>query len=284
MDKISEEARLRGTMGTGASSATIPRILKKRYKTHQNLILGLTSVLGLLALWQLFVSFGFVDPVFTSTPKGVALSAVSLIQTEELWISTGVTMREFSLGFGVSALIGIPVGIMMGWYRGVWGLLNPLVSALYGLPRLALLPLLVLWFGIGMQARVVQVISVAILPIIVNTAVGVHVLDPALLRVARSFRASDLQIFRTVALPGSVPYILTGLRIGVGQGMVAVIAAELFIGNEGLGYLLAWYGASFLMANLMFVILVTGAIGIIFVELLSRIEKRFESWRPAVRE
>ncbi|MFC1893342.1 ABC transporter permease [Chloroflexota bacterium] len=254
------------------------------YRDHQNLVLGVAGVLGFIVLWQLAAILGLVNTVFTSSPVGVFNAALREGSTGGVWLATSVTIREFLIGFGVSALVGIPVGIMVGWYRLAYGLLNPFISALYAVPRLALLPIFVLWFGIGMQSRLALVFSVALLPIIVNTALGIRMLEQSWIRVARSFGANDAQIFRTVALPGSVPNILGGLRIGVGQGMVAVIASELFIGREGLGGLLNWYGASFLMAELMFVIILVAALGIAVVAGLARIEKQFECWRPSVQE
>lgn len=262
--------------------AGVAVVMKRWYMAKRDFILGLAGVLVLFTLWQLAADLGLTHPVFTSSPKLVALAGWRLMLTTELWAATGMTVFEFLVGFVLSAIVGIIFGIMMGWYRTIYAIFNPFISALYALPRVALLPMFVLWFGIGMESRTVLTFSVAVLPIIVNTMVGMRILDPELLRVARSFGASDFQIFRTLALPASVPNILSGLRIGVGQGLIGVIVGELFIGNEGLGSLLSWYGASFLTSELMFVVLVTAVLGIGMVELLARIEKRFESWRPAI--
>lgn len=257
--------------------------MKQWYNKRKNLILGTAGIIVFFGIWQMIASLKLTNTLFTSSPVNVATAAWTLMQTLELWKSTGYTILEFAIGFILGAVFGIIIGILMGWYKTIYAILNPFVVALYAIPRIALLPMFVLWFGIGMESRIMLTFSVAIIPVIVNTLTGMRVIDRSLLNVSRLFGANDYQVFRTLALPGSVPYIISGLRIGTGQAFIGVIAGELFIGNQGLGYLLTKYGTSFQTANLVFVILITAVLGIVTVYMLERVEKKFEGWRPSVR-
>src|SRR6202011_1913641 len=130
-------------------------------------------------------------------------------------------------GFALSIIIGLPLGILMGWYRRLNMALDPFVTFFYSIPRVALTPLLIIWFGIGINSKIAVVFLGALFAIIINAAVGVRNLDPALIKAARSFGASDAQLFRTIVLPGCVPFILAGFRLGLAHALTGVVVAEL---------------------------------------------------------
>jgi ABC-type nitrate/sulfonate/bicarbonate transport system permease component len=179
-------------------------------------------------------------------------------------------------------VIGVPLGILMGWYSRLDAVLDPFVSALYATPRIALLPLVMIWFGIGIMSKVAIVFLGAIFPILVNTITGVRTVNADFVKVARSFGSSDRQMFLTVALPSSVPLLLTGLRLGIGHALIGIVVGEMYGATHGLGFLIATAGARFQTDKVMVGIIIIAAAGVAMTELLRLIERRFERWRPAV--
>src|SRR5207237_10738978 len=153
----------------------------------------------------------------------------------DMWISG----QELIWGFALSIIMGLPLGLLMGWYRRLTMALDPFVTFFYSIPRVALTPLLIIWFGIGMNSKIAVVFLGAIFAIVINTAAGVRNLDPALIKAARSFGASDAQLFRTIVLPGSVPFILTGLRLGPGHALTGVVVVELLAAQAVVGLIVA---------------------------------------------
>jgi NitT/TauT family transport system permease protein len=170
----------------------------------------------------------------------------------------------------------------MGWYRRVAYVLDPFVNAFYATPRVALLPLVVIWVGIGIWSKIAIVFLGAVFPVLLSTYSGVRTTDARLLRAARSFGADDLQIFRTLILPGSVPFIVTGLRLGVGRALIGVVVGELYAATAGIGFLISVAGNSFQTDKVFVGVLLIALVGIVSMELLGRLERRFERWRPAV--
>jgi ABC-type nitrate/sulfonate/bicarbonate transport system permease component len=191
-----------------------------------------------------------------------------------------VSGTEFLFGYGAAIVIGVPLGILMGWYGRINAVLDPFVSALYATPRIALLPLLMIWFGIGLMSKVAIVFLGAIFPILVNTITGMRTLNADFVKVARSFGASDRQIFLTVALPSSVPLLLTGLRLGLGHALVGIVVGEMYGATHGLGFLIATSGARFQTDKVMVGIILIASAGVAMTELLRLIERRYEGWRP----
>jgi NitT/TauT family transport system permease protein len=189
--------------------------------------------------------------------------------------------RNFLLGFAGAAIAGVALGILVGWYRRLRLLMDPFVNALYATPRIALIPLIILWFGIGIGSKVFVVFLSAFFPILVNTIAGVKALDHDLLRAARSFCASDRQIFTTVALPGSVPFILTGVRQGVAHGLIGVVVGEMFAGSRGIGFMIAYGGQTFATDTLFVGVAIIAFAGIILTWLAERLQQRFSQWRPS---
>jgi len=178
--------------------------------------------------------------------------------------------------------VGIPLGIATGWYRRLFYVLDPFISAFYATPRVALLPLIIIWVGIGIWSKIVVVFLGAVFPVLLNTLAAVRTTDARLLRAARSFGAGDLQVFRTIVLPGSVPFILTGLRLGAGRALVGVVVGELYAATAGVGFLIAVAGASFQTDKVLVGVLLITAAGVLSMEALTRLERRFEKWRPRV--
>jgi NitT/TauT family transport system permease protein len=187
---------------------------------------------------------------------------------------------NFVLGFAAAVVAGVTLGILIGWYRKLRMLLDPTLTALYATPRVAMIPLILIWFGIGMWSKVFIVFISAFFPVLVNTVGGMRAIDRDLLRAARAFCASDWQIFKTVAIPGSVPFILTGIRQGVALGLIGVVVGEMFGGSEGIGFMVAYGGQTFATDTLFVGVVIIATAGIVLTWLAERLERRFSQWRP----
>lgn len=256
-----------------------PRAVFKRLWTNNSLV-GFGTLALVLLLWEGVYLTRWINPVFTSAPSRVGAELVKLFVEGSIWRHLYASGVEFGVGFGVSAVIGVVLGILMGWYGRLNAMLDPLVVALYATPRVALLPLIIIWLGIGMSSKIALVILSAVFPILVNTATGVRTLDAHQLEAAHSFGASDWQIFTTVALPGATPSIITGLRLGVARGLIGVFVAEMYAATAGIGFMIAQAGNSFLTDKVFAGVVIFAITGIVFNALLSKIEARFDAWRP----
>ena len=262
--------------GTGAAVGRAPGWSGERS------LLGTLSVLVALAAWEAAGRLRLVDPLFISAPSRIVAAGIELFASGGLWNDLRVSGIEFLAGFALSVLVGIPLGLVMGWYRRVAYVLDPFVNAFYATPRVALLPLVVIWVGIGIWSKIAIVFLGAVFPVLLSTYSGVRTTDARLLRAARSFGADDLQIFRTLILPGSVPFIVTGLRLGVGRALIGVVVGELYAATAGIGFLISVAGNSFQTDKVFVGVLLIALVGIVSMELLGRLERRFERWRPAV--
>ncbi len=249
---------------------------------NEHALIGTFSMLIFLAFWETAVALAWVNPLFTSSPSRILRAGYEMFADGSIYPHLAVSGYEFLVGYGMAIIIGVPLGILMGWYGRINAVLDPFVSALYATPRIALLPLLMIWFGIGLMSKIAIVFLGAIFPILVNTITGVRTLHADFVKVARSFGASDRQIFLTVALPSSVPLLLTGLRLGLGHALVGIVVGEMYGATHGLGFLIATSGARFQTDKLMVGILLIAAAGVALTELLRLIERRFERWRPSV--
>ena len=173
------------------------------------------------------------------------------------------------------------LGVVIGWYRRLAMVFEPFVNALYATPRVALVPLILIWFGIGMWSKVFIVFINAFFPVLINTIGGIRATDADLLRAARAFCASDWQIFKTVAIPGAVPFILTGVRQSVALGLIGVVVGEMFGGSQGIGYMVNYGGQTFQTDTVFLGVVIIALAGIVLTWLAERLEKRFSRWRPA---
>jgi NitT/TauT family transport system permease protein len=254
------------------------------WQRNENWLLGTLSMAVFLALWEIVVRAGAVNPLFTSSPSRIVAAAIEMFADPSFYGHLEVSAEEFFSGFALAIVIGLPLGILMGWYSRVNAILEPFVSALYATPRIALLPLVVIWFGIGIASKVAIVFLGAIFPILVNTITGVRTIEADFIKVARSFGATDRQMFLTVVLPSAVPMLLTGLRLGLGHALVGIVVGEMYGATQGLGYLIAVAGARFQTDRVMVGIILIAGLGVALTELLRAIERRFERWRPTRRD
>jgi NitT/TauT family transport system permease protein len=192
---------------------------------HEHALLGTISMLVFLSFWEASVDLGWVNPLFTSSPSRIVRTAIEMFADGSILVDMQVSGFEFIVGYGAAIIIGVPLGILMGWYSRLNAVLDPFVNALYATPRIALMPLIIIWFGIDLSAKIAIIFLSTVFPILVNTMTGVRTMERDFVKVARSFGASDRQIFLTVALPSSVPLLLTGLRLGLGHALVGIVVS-----------------------------------------------------------
>ena len=250
------------------------------FQKHRALILGSASVIVMLVLWELIWQSGKISPLFFSGPSAVAKRFVHELEHGTLLSDIAYSGRNFFVGFGLACLVAIPLGILLGWYRNFRLLVDPFLNAFYATPRISFIPLIIIWFGIGMWSKVFIIFLAVLFPVLINTIAGVKNLDPDLLKSARAFCARDRQIFMTIALPSSVPFILAGVRQGVAHGLIGVIVGELFAGNEGIGFMIAYAGQTFATDLLLCGVLITATAGIVITMIADRIQRHFSKWRP----
>src|SRR3989442_3358669 len=269
-DAASASGRLMATQGTGQADpyGTIAtpaepewlsrrpadaRTGESRLRGYESKLVGLAAVVIFLAVWQ---GIGVIRAVW---PEGVVIGPFTYVAPTQLFLPQPVEIgqafgtyardqkfgkdiltsgQELSFGYLLAAFTAIPLGLVMGWYSRIRYAFDPFVTFLYATPRIVLLPLLIIWLGIGVESKVAVVFLGAFFAMVINTTAGVRNLDANLIKVARSFGASDLQLFRTVALPGSVPFILTGLRLGIGHALTGVVVGEAIAAQFGVGQMM----------------------------------------------
>lgn len=252
-----------------------------RLAKYEGLAIGALSVSVFVIVWQVAAFRRVVPELFLPGPIDIANAFAAYIAKGSIWLDMWVSGQELIYGFALATLIGLPLGMLMGWYKRLNFALDPFVTFFYTIPRVALIPLLIIWFGIGINSKIAVVFLGAIFAIVINTTAGVRNLDPALIKAARSFGASDAQLFRTIVLPGSVPFILTGLRLGLGHALTGVVVGELVAAQAGVGMMIGTAGATFQTSKVFVGLVIFATAGVIMTYALSRIEQRFQSWKPS---
>lgn len=263
-----------------AQPKNLVRPRKSFYQKHEAIILGGGAVIAVLTVWQIMWSKGMISPLFMSGPSAIAIRFWEDLLHGDLLSDLKYSGTNFVIGFGLAVLSGVLLGVIIGWYDRVSMLASPFLNALYATPRVAMIPLIIIWFGVGMWSKVFIVYMSAFFPILINTIGGIRATDRDLLRAARAFCATDRQIFTTIAIPGAVPFILTGIRQGVALGLIGVVVGEMFGGSQGIGFKVAYGGQTFATDTLFVGVLIIAFAGILLTSLAEQVEKRFSKWRP----
>jgi len=257
--------------------------LYKFYLNQEKKILGTVSVVLFLAVWELVGNvYQWINPLFMSAPSLILKAAIELFRSGEIWNDLYVSGVEFFWGFILSVVVGIPFGIAVGWYKRAAYIFDPFVNAMNATPRVALLPLIIIWLGIGILSKVGIIFLGSVFPLMINTRDGVKTTPVNLLNAAKSFGASQWQIFGSVVLPSTLPFILTGLRLAVGRALIGVFVGELYAATAGIGFMVTVAGATFQTDKVFVGILIFIIVGLVGTNALDRIERRFDKWRPKV--
>ena len=257
--------------------------LYKFYLSQEKKILGAAGVTIFLIVWELVGNvFQLINPMFMSAPSLIAKAAIDLFSSGEIYNDLYISGTELLWGYLLSAAVAIPFGIMVGWYKKMSYIFDPFINAMNATPRVALLPLVIIWLGIGILSKVGIIFLGAVFPILINSRDGVKTTPLNLLNAARSFGASEWMIFKAVVLPSTIPFILSGLRQGLGRAIVGVMVGELYAATAGIGFMITVAGATFQTDKVFVGVLVFALTGMIGTEILAKIEKRFDKWRPKV--
>jgi ABC-type nitrate/sulfonate/bicarbonate transport system permease component len=240
---------------------------------------GAVSVAVGIGLWQLLVTVTHPSSLVVVGPWTVLQDGRALAADGLLWTDLRVSMEEFGLGFAIALVIGIAAGVRLGTGKRFSEFLNPWVTILYMVPVIALAPLLILSLGIGMKAKVVVVVVASFFPLAMNTRTGIQSVDPGLHEVCRAFRATKAETFRYLLLPGAVPYVLTGVRLALGRGLISLVFADLFGATAGLGYLILSSEQNVETGNVYVAIVLLALIGLSLSWVVGLLERHFSTYR-----
>ena len=249
-------------------------------RSHRSKVIRLVSVIAVLVAWEVFGRQ--IEPLFMSYPTAITVSGAEMIRSGELPAALLDSLGTLLFGFAIASVLGIGIGLLIGRYRTVEAATDWLVNALYATPLVAIIPLVVLWFGLGFSAKLFIVVILAIFPILINTAAGVRNVPQPLLDVGFAFNATERQLFTKFILPASLPYMMTGLRLGVGRAIIGMVVAEFFTAITGLGALIVKYGNQYDTAAMFVPILTLMLLGVTLTALMRRIESWIAPWKDAI--
>lgn len=266
-------------MVTAASVDVRRGWIVRTYLAWEKAILGALGIVGFVALWELASAVGVINPLVLSSPSRVVDSLRQQAESGMLWNDTLVSLSEVGIAFAIAALLGVAIGTLMAVSKVAEYALDPFVWAVYTVPVVALVPLLIIWLGFGKATVIAVAVMIAIVPIIVNTSSGVTGANPTLLQAADAFGASPWTRARKVLLPSAVPLILAGFRLAVGKILVGVVIGEMFSSNAGLGYRMTYYGQLVRAADVLVPMMTIVAIGVIATQLIRVVEDRTQAWR-----
>jgi ABC-type nitrate/sulfonate/bicarbonate transport system permease component len=243
-------------------------------------VITVASVAVVLVIWEIFGRQ--INPVFGSYPTAIAAAFWELLISGQLGAALYDSLRPFVLGYGLAIVVGIPVGLVVGRFRVAEAALGLYVTAGYAMPLVALVPLLILWLGLGFAVKVAVVFLMSLFPIIINTWLGVVAVPKTLIEVGKSFVAPDLVILRRIILPATLPYIMAGIRLAVGRAVVAMVIAEFFTTISGLGAVIINSANNFDTATMFvpIIILMVMAIGLNW--LIGWVERRVAPWQAEI--
>lgn len=249
------------------------------YGEHVSAIRAFQSLVIVLIVWEILGRTLWLHSPAIAAPSDIVKSGYDEALSGTLWRNVTISGEEFFIGFALACIFGVALGVLAGTSDAVNDYIDPWLSAIYATPTFALAPIFILWLGIGIESKVAVVFLLAIFPIVINTAVGIRSADQTLVEVARSFRASQWQIFRKVLIPCALPFIVSGIRLGIGRGVIGIVAGEFFGSLGGLGYQILLASQQFDPASLFVALIILAGFGVLSVTLLQAFERRLTPWR-----
>jgi ABC-type nitrate/sulfonate/bicarbonate transport system permease component len=256
--------------------------LSRWYRRNERAILSAAGIVAFVAAWQIGSDAGLIDKFFFSSPVAVFAAGAEEIKKARFWEDAKISAFELGVGSLVSVLLAVPLGIAIGWYRRVSLTFDPWLNFFNALPRVALIPLVVLWVGLGVEMKTVIVFFGGFFSIILPTVEGVRTVERQFLDVARSFRAPERLIFTSLVIPGTLPYIVSGIRLAVGRVLAGVIIAEFYAQTSGLGVMIARSEASLQSDRMLFGVMIFTILGIVLTEGVGIVERYLQRWRPSI--
>lgn len=275
LDEGSEPASLAPAVDSKRWSLSVDQF----YRGNRRAIRGTYTVLLAFVVWELVGRYGLTSKLMFAPFSAVMSELAKLAASGELQRHIVASFSAFVIGFALAAIAGVLIGSIIAISKSVGEHVDPLVNALYATPLIALSPILILSLGIGMASKIAIVFLMTIFPILINTTAGIKSTDESLVEAARSFAATRSDIFRKVLLPSAVPFIIAGLRLAIGRGLIGVFIGELFGATEGIGYLISISGQSFDVPAMFVGVVVLASAGMIGVALLEYLERKIAPWR-----
>jgi NitT/TauT family transport system permease protein len=270
------------SVGDDRDRAKAIAIVRRRRRTMVNIAIRLVSLITALTLWQIFGAK--IDQTLFTTPIAVAKAAVDMIGSGELWNYLAPSLLVLLIGLSLAAVVGALIGVLLARFWILDLALGVYITFLYSIPSVALVPLIVLWAGFDLTAKVIILFLFAFFPMTINTYQGVKNVDPKLLEVGRSFRCSERQLWTNIILPGALPFIITGLRLAIGRGLIGMVLADLYTAISGIGYLIVRTAATYQVDKMFVPIVTLGILGITLTALLRVLERRVAPWTLAAEQ
>jgi NitT/TauT family transport system permease protein len=267
-------------LASGAAAAAVEARDAGRRRSIPRPLITLASLLFLIALWEWFGRD--VNPIFGSYPSAIAVAFWDLLRSGKLISALLESLQPFVVGYGLAIIIGLPLGLIIGRFRTMEAALGIYVTAGYAMPLVALVPLLILWFGLGFTVKAAVIFLMSVFPICINTWLGVRAVPKSLIEVGRSFVASDAVILRRIVLPATLPYIMAGIRLAVGRAVVAMVIAEFFTSISGLGAIIINSANNFDTATMFVPIITLMVLAIGLNSLIGWIEHKAAPWQAEI--
>lgn len=245
---------------------------------HSKTAWGILGIAIVLASWQVAADSGLVNITIASDPIRVINAEISLFSSGQIWGPLSGTAIEVGWGMLITLVLSIPIGLILGRVTALYDMTEPIINVLNSVPYVLFLPVIIFWFGIGVQSRILLVVWAATLPLIINTTAGVRNLNTDYVRVARMCCAGRWTFYRSVLFPATLPYILTGIRLSIARALVGAIVAEFFLSGGGLGYFVQTATSNFDMNQAMAGILIMAVVAVVLMRLIARLERRYTHW------
>jgi NitT/TauT family transport system permease protein len=283
------ETLIPATAGAGAGGGAVAsqrtprgsRVFGTSARVGRKVVVSTVGLLLLVAVWQFLPEWGVVDKTFVPPFSEVISAWWHLLKEGTLWHDTKASLIRALGGFAIAVAIGVPLGLLIGWYRLVAEVLNPVLELFRNTAALSLLPVFILIMGIGESSKIAFVAYACVWPVLLNTISGVESVDPLLVKSSRSLGFGSMRTFQKVVLPAAVPTIFTGIRLAGSFSLLVLIAAELVGANSGLGFLITYSQQNFAIPNMYAAIITISMIGIVLNQLLLLLERHFSTWKAA---
>jgi sulfonate transport system permease protein len=279
VDKRSLAAAVLRTESDARERAKNVAINRRRRQLMLNIAIRVVSLFIVLVIWQIFG--GRIDETMFTTPIAIGKAAVEMIGDGELWTYLAPSLLVLCIGLSMAAVVGVVIGLMLArfWVLDVG--LGVYITFLYSIPSVALVPLIVLWAGFDITAKVIILFMFAFFPMVINTYQGVKNVDHKLIEVGRSFRCSERQLWINIVLPGALPFIVTGLRLAVGRGLIGMVLADLYTAISGIGYLIVRTASTYQVDKMFVPIVTLGLLGVTLTACVRFLETRVAPWTKA---
>ncbi len=259
-----------------------PEAISSSRLRSEPVLYGLLGIVLVLVVWEAVVDLHLVRSILVSSPSRIFDAARQDFTTGVIWPDLSTTLFEWTTGFVSGLVVAIPLGLVLGSFRRAEFLFDPILAALYATPIVALVPMIILLFGVGIESKIFVVWLETSITAVIITAAGPHAADRRYVDIARSFGASRGLLFRSVILPTTVPYIITAVRLGAGRALIGVIVAEFIASNVGIGFYITFNGTLLNTSRVMLGVILIGAFGMTIGQVIRRVERHFDRWRAAI--